>query len=406
MDSNPASFNTYAWKGTDANGIKLNGEISAINEAMVQSELQTAGIVITKLKRKPKPLFSFLKKKIRFSDIVFFSRYLATVLNAKVPLVQALDIIAGGQENIAMQTLIKKIKADVESGNSFSAALKKYPNYFDNLYCGLVHSGEQSGTLEVMLNRLADHLENVQSLKRKVKKALVYPVVIVTTALGVSAVMLVFIVPQFEALFKTHDAQLPAFTRGVIAISNAVQAYWYIIILILVAGIIAFRYFNKHSKKFSHNVDKLALRLPVFGVLLKKIIYARFTSTLAVTLGSGMLIIDALSLVKEVVKNSIYSDAIGRITNDVVKGQQMYMSMAITNLFPNMIVKMVEIGEKTGEMQEMLQKISEYYEEEVDYTVSNMSSILEPFVIIFLGGIVAVLVISMYLPIFELGSIY
>lgn len=406
MDQNPVAFNTYAWKGTDADGVKVNGEISAISTAMAQSELQNAGIVATKIKRKPKPLFSFLKKKISFSDIVFFSRYLATVLNAKIPLVQALDIIADGQENIAMQALVNKLKTDVESGHSFSAALKKYPNYFDNLYCGLVHSGEQSGTLEVMLNRLADHLENVQSLKRKVKKALVYPIVIVTTAFGVSAIMLVFIVPQFEALFKTHDAQLPAFTRAVMSVSNAVQAYWYIILLILIAGIIAFNYFNKHSKKFSHSVDKLALRLPVFGVLIKKVIYARFTSTLAVTLGSGMLIIDALDLVKEVVKNSVYSDAIGRITKDVVKGQQMYMSMAITNLFPSMIVKMVEIGEKTGEMQEMLQKISEYYEEEVDYTVSNMSSILEPFIIIFLGGIVAVLVISMYLPIFELGSIF
>ncbi len=406
MDPNPVMFNTYVWKGTDADGVKVSGEISAVSTAMVQSELQTAGIVTTKIKSKPKPLFSFLKKKIRFSDIVFFSRYLATVLNAKIPLVQALDIIAGGQENIAMQTLIINIKNDVESGHSFSDALKKYPNYFDNLYCGLVHSGEQSGTLEVMLNRLAAHLENVQSLKRKVKKALVYPIVIVATAFGVSAIMLVFIVPQFEALFKTHNAQLPAFTRAVMGVSNAVQAYWYIMILVLVAGILAFHYFNKHSKKFSHRVDQLALRLPIFGVLLKKIIYARFTSTLAVTLGSGMLIIDALSLVKEVVKNSVYSDAIGRITNNVVKGQQMYMSMAITNLFPSMIVKMVEIGEKTGEMQEMLQKISEYYEEEVDYTVSNMSSILEPFIIIFLGGIVAVLVISMYLPIFELGSIY
>lgn len=400
------TLNTYIWTGTNKRGKKVQGEMNAVGIDVVRAKLQSINIKILKIKQKPKSLFSFLKPKIKFTDIVYFSRHLATMINAKVPLVQALDIISKGIENPTARSLIVAIKTDVESGNSLTSALKKYPRYFDNLYCGLIHSGEQSGTLETMLNRLAVHLEKTQSLKNKIKKACVYPAAIVCAAIAVGVFMLLFIVPQFESLFKTHGAELPLFTQIVIDLSKDVQAYWFYGLVLIVAIVLGFRYARKHVKKFSDSVDLMILKLPIFGKLIKKVIFARFTRTLAITLNAGVPIVDALYLAEDVIKNYVYTTAISQIKTDVETGQQMYFSMETTHLFPNMIVQMVEVGEKTGETKDILHKIADYYDEEVDLAVSNLNSLLEPFIIVLLGGMVATLVISMYMPIFKLGSVF
>lgn len=399
-------LNTYVWQGTNQQGMKAHGEAIALNIETAKAELQTTGITVVKIKLKPKDLLSFIKKKIKFKDIVFFSRHLATMIGAKMPLIQALEVIAKGTENINVRSLIVEVKTDVENGNTFTSALSKYPEQFDNLFCGLVHAGEQSGTLETMLNKIANHLEKTQSLRNKMKKACVYPAAIVSTALIVSACMLLFVVPQFEVLFNSQGAQLPAFTKVIIGLSKFVQAYWYIILILLIVGICYFNYARKHIVKFSHFVDLLTLKLPIFGKLVEQVIFARFSRTLGITLAAGIPLVDALTLVTNVIKNSIYANALNQIKTTIATGQQMNVAMSLTHLFPSLVTQMIQVGEKTGSTKDILNKIADYYEEEVDGMVTNMSSLMEPLIIVLLGGMVGTLVVAMYLPIFKLGSVF
>ena len=406
MNKKVNNLHTYLWVGKNKQGVKIRGEISALNPNAAWSKLQFTGIKVLKVKRKTQISLSFVRQKIGAKDIVFFSRYLSTMISAKIPLVQSLDIISQSCTNKAMQALLGEIRSDVEGGDTLTDALKKHPDYFDGLYCGLIHAGEQSGTLETMLHKIAAHVENVQALKSKFKRACVYPIAILCTAFGVAVFMLLFVVPRFESLFTAQGAELPIFTRMVIVASKFFQAYWLLLLICLVGLIIGFHYLKKKSPSFRHLLDVVVLKLPIFGALVKKVIFARFARTLAITLTAGIPIIDALELVKDVVKNSIYTNTLAQIKIDVAEGQQMNFAMNVTHLFPSMMVQMVEIGEKTAATNDMLNKVADYYEEEVDAMVSNMSSLLEPFILLILGGIVAILVIAMYLPIFKLGGIF
>ncbi|GAB6066807.1 type II secretion system F family protein [Methylothermus subterraneus] len=396
----------FVWEGIDKSGKRVKGEQPGRSEALIKAQLRQQGIKPIKVRKKPKPLFGARAKKITPKDIAVFSRQLATMLTAGVPLVQAFEIVGHGHENPSMQKLILEIKADIEAGGTLTEALRKHPLYFDELFCNLVHAGEQAGVLETLLDKIATYKEKTESLKGKVKKALFYPTAVIVVACIVTAILLIFVIPQFEELFKGFGADLPAFTQLVIELSRFMQASWYYLLGALLALGYVFFYFKKRSKAFNHFLDRVFLKIPILGPqILHKSAIARFARTLSTMSAAGVPLVEALSSVAGASGNAVYAEAILEMREQVATGQQLQLAMRQTGLFPHMVVQMVAIGEESGAIDSMLAKVADFYEEEVDNAVDALSSLMEPMIMAFLGVVVGGLVIAMYLPIFKLGSV-
>jgi type IV pilus assembly protein PilC len=399
------ALTAYAWSGVNKRGEKVSGVQDARSTAILKADLRKQGIMVKKVAKKTKPLFSKRSKKIQPQDIAVFTRQMSTMMESGIPLIQSFDIVAKGQVNEKMTNLILEIKTSVESGLTLAESLKKHPDYFNDLYCNLIDAGEQSGALEIMLDNLASYKEKVESIKKKIKKALFYPIAVLIIAFLVSAALLIFVVPQFEELFKGFGADLPGLTRVVIDMSEFFQAYWYLIFGILVGLGWGFIYLKKNSTAFAYQLDKFSLKFPIIGQILQKAAIARFSRTLSITFAAGMPLVDALKSVSGATGNILYADATRQIKEEVSTGQQMQFAMKKTNLFPNMVIQMIAIGEESGSLESMLLKVADFYEEEVDAAVDALSSLLEPLIMAVLGVMVGGLVVAMYMPIFKLGAV-
>jgi len=394
----------FAWEGTDRKGGKVKGEISGQSPALVKAQLRKQGINPLKVRKKAVSLFS-AGKKIKPMDIALFTRQMATMMKAGVPLLQSFDIIAEGFDNPNMRKLIDEVKQEVAAGNSFASSLRKKPLYFDDLYCNLVDSGEQSGALETLLDRIATYKEKTESLKAKIKKAMTYPIAVILVAMIVTAILLIKVVPQFESVFEGFGAQLPAFTMMVVNLSRWLQEWWFLVLFVLFISIYGFGQTYKRSEKFRDSLDRALLKAPIVGDILYKAVVARFARTLATTFAAGVPLVDALDSVAGATGNVVFRNAVIRIKNDVSSGSQLNFSMRNTGIFPTMAVQMTAIGEEAGSLDEMLDKTASYYEEEVDNAVDNLTTLMEPLIMSVLGVLVGGLIIAMYLPIFQLGSV-
>ncbi|ENV47043.1 hypothetical protein P255_02322 [Acinetobacter brisouii CIP 110357] len=396
----------FAYAGVDRKGIKVKGELSARNMALAKITLRKQGVDVKSIHEKRKNLLeNVFKKKVSTLDITIFTRQLATMMKAGVPLVQSFEIVAEGLDNPAMRDVVLGIKGEVEGGNTFTGALRKYPEYFDRLFCSLVESGEQSGALEIMLERVATYKEKSEVLKQKIKKAMKYPMTVVVVAIIVTIILMVKVVPVFQDLFSSFGAQLPAFTQMVVNMSKWMQKYWFILIIGIGLAVYGFQETKKRSQKFRDSLDKLALKLPIFGDLVYKAIIARYSRTLATTFAAGVPLIDALESTAGATNNIVYETAVMKIRDDVATGQQLQFAMRTANIFPSMAIQMVAIGEESGSLDAMLDKVASYYENEVDNAVDGLTAMMEPLIMAVLGVLVGGLVIAMYLPIFQMGSV-
>jgi type IV pilus assembly protein PilC len=393
----------YSWEGVDKQGKKIKGEMPATGVAYVNVTLRRQGINPLKVGKRSKPLFKF-KKKIIPKDIAVFTRQLATMLQSGIPVAQAFDIVGKGHENPSMQELIMSIKQDVESGTSLTLALTKHPLYFDALYCNLVAAGEQAGILDDILLKLATYKEKIEAIKGKIKSAMFYPTAVLVVAFLITAVLLYFVIPQFESLFKGFGADLPAMTQMVVNMSRVFQDWWWAIIGIIVGSVMTISHTYKRSAKMQHLLDRVILKAPVIGVIIKKATIARFSRTLATMFAAGVPLVEALDSVAGASGNRLYYEGTMAIKNDVSTGMQLQAAMNATGLFPNMVVQMVAIGEESGELDKMLGKVADFYEGEVDDAVAALSSLLEPIIMVFLGVIIGGMVIAMYLPIFKMAA--
>lgn len=393
----------FNWEGTDRSGKKVKGKVVAKDENAVRSELRRQGVVPSRI-RKQSQLFANTGK-VTPADIAIFSRQMATMMTAGIPLVQSFDIIGAGHENPAMQKLILEIKSEVEGGASLASALQKHPVHFDDLYVSLVEAGEQAGALETLLDKIATYKEKTEAIKKKIKKALFYPAAVVVVAAIVTTILLLFVIPEFESLFQGFGADLPAFTRMVIDLSNFVQARGIWLALGLVAAISAFIYFKKRSRALQHFMDRVSLRVPIIGPILEKSAIARFARTLSTTFAAGVPLVEALESVAGATGNILFEQGVMQMRDEVATGQRLQRAMENTDLFPNMVVQMVAVGEESGSLDEMSAKVADFYEEEVDNAVDSMSSLLEPLIMAILGVLVGGLVIAMYLPIFKMGAV-
>lgn len=397
---------TFIYEGTDKKGQKVKGEISGKNVALVKAQLRKQGVSTNKVIKKSAGI-SLLggKKKVKPIEVAIFTRQMATMMRAGVPLVQSFEIVADGLESAGMKEVVLGLKAEVEAGNGFANALKKYPDLFDDLFCSLVASGEQSGALETMLDRVATYKEKSEQLKMKIKKAMKYPLTVIVIALGVTILLLLKVVPVFQELFKGFGAELPAFTLMVIALSDWMKSWWLVFIL-SIAGIgYGFGEAKRRSPAFADWIDARMLRLPIVGDLTFKSVVARYCRTLATTFAAGVPLIEALQSCAGAAGNAVYRDAIIKIKDEVATGQQLAFSMRQSGIFPPMALQMVSIGEESGALDTMLDKVATYYEEEVDNAVDGLTSMMEPLIMAVLGVLVGGLVIAMYLPIFQLGSV-
>ncbi len=395
----------FVWEGTDKRGVKMKGEQDAKNAAALKAELRRLGITPTVVKPKPKPLFGAAGKPIKPKDIAFFSRQMATMMRSGVPIVTALEIIGSGHKNPRMAKMVGQIRADLEGGSSLYEAISKHPVQFDELYRNLVRAGEGAGVLETVLETIANYQENLESLKGKIKKALFYPAMTIAVALLVSSILLIWVVPQFEEVFKGFGADLPFFTQMIVAASRFLVGWWWLILLGLVGGFAGFLFAYKRSLAMQHNIDKLMLKLPVIGQILHNSAIARFARTTAVTFKAGVPLVEALSIVAGATGSSVYEDAVLRMRDDVAVGYPVNMAMKQVGLFPHMVVQMTAIGEEAGALDSMLFKVAEYFEQEVNNAVDALSSLIEPMIMVFIGVVVGGMVIGMYLPIFKLASI-
>ncbi|NKI34686.1 type II secretion system F family protein [Wenzhouxiangella sp. XN79A] len=399
------NLETFLWEGKDKRGKTLKGERQARNQTLIRAELRKQGITPARIRKKPKPLFGATGKSIKSRDIAIFTRQLATMLNAGIPLVQAFGIIGSAAENPRMQKLINTVRVDVESGATLAEALAKHPVYFDELFINLVNSGESAGVLDKVLDDIATYKERIESIKGKIKKALFYPATVIAVAILVTAILLVFVIPQFESIFQSFGADLPAFTRLIVTMSESMQQFGWLYIVIIggsIAGLVALK---KRSRPFAHFLDRASLKIPVIGGVLEKAALSRFARTLATTFAAGVPLVDALKTVAGATGNVVYSDATLQIREDVATGHQMQLAMQQTGLFPPMVIQMTAIGEEAGSLDAMLLKVANFYEEEVNNTVDALSSLLEPFIIVLVGGIVGSIVVAMYLPIFQMAAV-
>jgi type IV pilus assembly protein PilC len=394
----------FLYKGVDKKGKKVEGEITGTSSAIVKAQLLKQGIRAQNVRKKPKPLFGG-KKKIKPMDIAIFTRQMATMMKAGVPLVQSFDIVADGVDNPALAELIRSIREDVAAGSGFALSLRKHPKYFDDLFCNLVESGEQSGSLETMLDRIATYKEKTERLKAKIKKAMTYPIAVVVVAIVVTGILLVKVVPQFAETFSSFGADLPAFTLFVLGLSDLAQAYWLQGIVITIALIFIFKSLKQRNKSFAIALDKLALRVPITGQIVYQSIIARFARTLSTTFAAGVPLIDALESVAGATGNAIYESAVLKVRDEVATGTQLNVALRQTKMFPSMLLQMTTIGEESGSLDEMLDKVATYYEEAVDNLVDSLTSLLEPMIMSVLGILVGGLMVAMYLPIFQLGNV-
>ena len=394
----------FVYKGKDKKGNKVEGEISGSNSALVKAQLVKQGIRATNVKKKPKPLFGNGGKRIKPMDIALFTRQLATMMKAGVPLVQSFDIVAGGAENPNVAKLVNDIKEDVAAGGGFANSLRKKPKYFDDLFCNLVESGEQSGALETMLDRIATYKEKTEQLKAKIKKAMSYPIAVVAVALVVTGILLVKVVPQFAETFASFGAELPAFTLLVLHLSELAQKYWFMILAGVGVGVFSFNTIKSKSAAFRNFLDVVILKVPVVGTIVYQSIIARYARTLSTTFAAGVPLIDALESVAGATGNGIYERAVMKIREDVSTGMQLNASMNSAKIFPPMMIQMTTIGEESGALDDMLAKAATYYEEAVDNLVDSLTSLLEPLIMAVLGILVGGLMVAMYLPIFQIGQ--
>lgn len=399
----------FTWEGVNRRGQNIKGEMSGQNAAVVKAQLRKQGVTPTKVRKATQPLFGIgggpKKKKIKTSDITFFTRQMATMIKAGVPLVQSFDIVSDGVDNLTMKELIFEIRDSVSAGNDFASALKQHPDYFDDLTCNLIESGEQSGALEAMLDRVANYKEKTEALKAKIKKALMYPIITLLVAFGVTVILLVKVVPTFAEMFSSFGADLPAPTQFVVYISEVVQAYYLQALAVLVIGAVAFSQGMKRSPKFKDNVERSLLKVPLFGELLRKAAVARYARVLSTTFAAGVPLVEALDSVAGAVGNVVYREAVLKIRDEVASGQQMHFAMRSTGVFPNMVVQMTSIGEESGALDSMLDKAATYFEAEVDNAVDNLTAMIEPMMMVFLGVVIGGLIVAMYLPIFKMGEV-
>ncbi|WP_297926126.1 type II secretion system F family protein [uncultured Agitococcus sp.] len=396
---------TFAYEATDRQGKKIKGEVTGTNIAIAKAQLRKQGINVQKISKKTSISFGTGGKKITPLDIAIFTRQLATMMKAGVPLVQSFEIVADGLDNPRMKEVVMGIKAEVEGGGSFAGALRKYPLYFDDLFCSLVDSGEQSGALETMLDRVAIYKEKSEALKQKIKKAMKYPISVLVVAVIVTAILLLKVVPVFQTMFEGFGAELPAFTMLVVNMSKWLQANWFFALITILGIIGAFTEAKKRSKAFNNALDRMALKAPVVGDLVYKSTVARFARTLATTFAAGVPLVDALDACAGATGNIVYQDAVLKIKDEISSGQQLGFSMRQSGLFPSMALQMVAIGEESGALDAMLDKVATHFENEVDNAVDGLTSMMEPMIMAFLGVVIGGLVIAMYLPIFQMGSV-
>ena len=396
--------NVYVYKGIDRKGNKIQGEMNGISSAIVKAQLLKQGISAKSVNKKATPLFGGGKKAIKPADIAVFSRQMATMMKAGVPLVQAFDIVADGLENPSLRDLVLAIRDDVAAGGGFAPSLRKHPKYFDDLFCNLVEAGEQSGALETMLDRIATYKEKTEALKAKIKKAMTYPIAVVVVAIVVKGILLVKVVPQFSETFGSFGAELPAFTLFVLHLSELAQKWWFVILISVGVFVFAFKEIVRRSPTVAYTVDKYMLKLPIIGKILYLSVMARFARTLATTFAAGVPLIDALTSVAGAAGNRVYSEAIVRVREDVSTGIQLNTALKARNIFPTLLIQMSAIGEESGALDEMLDKVAAYYEEAVDNMVDSLTSLLEPMIMSVLGILVGGLMIAMYLPIFQIGQ--
>jgi type IV pilus assembly protein PilC len=392
----------YVWEGTDKKGKRLKGRMLAVSESAVKADLRKQGVLAKKV-RKEMQLFKS-GKSITTEDIALFARQLATMLQAGIPMVQCFDIIGNGHDKPQMQKLVLAIKSDVEAGTSLHESLSKHPLYFDDLFCNLVEAGEQAGALETLLDKVATYKEKTEALKKKIKKALFYPTAVLAVALIVTVILLVFVIPTFEDLFKSFGADLPAFTQMVITLSQFVQEKgWFMAIMFGASGY-AFFYFKKRSRPMRRALDRALLKAPVVGPIMMKAAIARYARTLSTMFAAGVPLVEALTSVAGATGNIVFEEATLKIRDEVATGNRLQRCMETTGLFPNMVIQMIAVGEESGSLDSMAAKVADFYEADVDAAVDAMSSLLEPLIMAILGVLVGGLVIAMYLPIFKLGA--
>jgi type IV pilus assembly protein PilC len=391
----------FEWQGKDRNGKIVRGEMRAMGENQVQASLRRQGILPTKIKKRRMSSGQRIKPK----DLAIFTRQLATMMKAGVPLLQAFDIVGRGNANASVAKLLNDIRMDVETGTSLNAAFRKFPMYFDNLYCNLVEAGEAAGILDQLLDRLAVYMEKTEAIKSKIKSALMYPISVVIVAFVVVAVIMIFVVPAFKETFTSFGADLPAPTLFVMAISEIFVAYWWLIFGVIGGGFYFFMQAWKRNEKVQMFMDRLMLKMPIFGVLVEKSVIARWTRTLATMFAAGVPLVEALDSVGGASGNSVYQAATAKIQQEVSSGTSLTAAMTNANVFPTMVLQMCAIGEESGSIDHMLGKAADFYEAEVDDMVAGLSSLMEPIIIVFLGGLIGGIVVAMYLPIFKLGQV-
>ncbi|MDF0535134.1 type II secretion system F family protein [Shewanella sp. A32] len=396
---------TFEWKGTNRDGNKTSGELRGTSPTEIKNQLKSQGIIPKSVVKKSNGLFSNENKKIKPMDIAMVTRQIATMLAAGVPLVTSIDLVGRGHEKPKMRNLLGTILVDVQSGIPLSEALRPHRQYFDDLYVDLVAAGEHSGALDLVFDRIATYKEKSEALKSKIKKAMFYPAAVVVVAVAVTALLLLFVVPQFETIFNSFGAELPAFTQMIINISRWLQSSWYFFLIGIVAGIWLFVRAHRNSQKFRDKIDELVLKIPLIGSILHKGAMARFARTLATTFTAGVPLIEGLESAAGAAGNAVYRKALMNVRNEVMAGMQMNVAMRTTKLFPDMLIQMVMIGEESGSLDDMLNKIANIYEMQVDDAVDGLSSLIEPLMMVVLGGLVGSLIVGMYLPIFQLGKV-
>ena len=396
----------FDWEGKDSQGNRVKGQMEGPNADWVKAQIRRKGTTPVKVRKQAKPLFGGGGKKIKTEDIAVFARQLSTMMSAGVPLVQSFEIVGNGHENPSMRDLILRIKTDVEGGSNFSEALAQHPKYFDDLFVNLVAAGEQSGTLETLLDKIATYKEKSEALKAKVKKAMYYPASVLVVAFVVTAILLIYVIPMFESLFSGIGGDLPAFTQFVVNLSEAFQTQWHLIFGSIIVGIVLFVQAYKRSQALRDGIDKLALKLPIVGPIAQKSAIARFSRTLGVMSAAGVPLVEAMQSVAETVGNAVFRRAVLEMREATASGQQLQASMEASGIFPNMVVQMVAIGEESGSLDGMLSKVADFYEVEVDNAVDSLTSLMEPIIMAFLGVVIGGLVIAMYLPIFQMGQAF
>jgi type IV pilus assembly protein PilC len=393
----------FLWEGKDKRGNKVRGKALAANEATLRADLRRQGVAATRVKTQSSAFRS--GGKINAMDIAVFSRQLATMMSAGIPMVQAFEIIGNGHEKPAMQKLVIDIKSNIEGGSTLHESLAKHPLYFDDLFVNLVEAGEQAGALETLLDKIATYKEKTEALKKKIKKALFYPIAVLAVAVIVSTILLIFVIPQFESLFKGFGADLPAFTQMVVNLSRFMQHQGWIVLIVIAGGFYTFFYFHKRSRNMRRGLDRMLLKFPIIGPILVKSAIARFARTLSTMFAAGVPLVEAMGSVAGATGNIVYEEATLRMKDEVATGQRLQRAMENVGLFPNMVVQMIAVGEESGSLDTMSAKVAEFYESEVDNAVDSMSSLMEPIIMAVLGVLVGGMVIAMYLPIFKLGAV-